>query len=66
MKMIGSDVVTDVLDSKAICLGAPTIMNKAYPSVGDRLLLFDALTLKQLDTKKAVVFGPKGWGWRSH
>lgn len=58
-----SDVVTDVLDSKAICLGAPTIMNKAYPSVGDIIYYLDALNFKATGyTKKAVVFGSKGWG----
>ena len=58
-----SDVVTDVLDSKAICLGAPTIMNKPYPSVGDIIYYLDALNFKATGyTKKAVVFGSKGWG----
>nr|MBP8706996.1 FprA family A-type flavoprotein [Methanobrevibacter sp.] len=52
-----------VLDSKAICLGAPTIMNKAYPSVGDIIYYLDALNFKATGyTKKAVVFGSKGWG----
>ena len=30
-----SDAVTDVLDSKAIFVGAPTMMNNPFPGIGD-------------------------------
>lgn len=57
-----SDVVTDVLDSKAVFVGAPTMMNNPYPSLGDIIYYFNCLTFKKTGyQKKAVVFGSKGW-----
>ncbi|MGL6299093.1 MAG: FprA family A-type flavoprotein [Methanobacteriaceae archaeon] len=58
-----SEIVTDILDSKAIFVGSPTMMNNPFPSLGDIMyylscLSFDKTTLK----RKAVVFGSKGWG----
>lgn len=58
-----SDVVTDILDSKAVCFGAPTMMNNPYPSLGDIVYYLTALNFKATGyTKKAVCFGSKGWG----
>lgn len=58
-----SDVVTDILDSKAVCFGSPTIMNNPYPSLGDIVYYLTALNFKATGyTKKAVLFGSKGWG----
>ncbi|MDR2544852.1 MAG: FprA family A-type flavoprotein [Methanobrevibacter sp.] len=58
-----SNIVTDVLDSKAICLGSPTIMNNPFPSLGDIIFYFNCLRFDRTSlNKKAVVFGSKGWG----
>lgn len=58
-----SDVVTDILDSKAVCFGSPTIMNNPYPSLGDIVYYLTALNFKATTyAKKAVCFGSKGWG----
>ena len=58
-----SDVVTDILDSKAIFVGSPTMMNNPYPSLGDLMYYLNALSFKKTGyEKKAVVFGSKGWG----
>ena len=58
-----SDVVSDVLDSKAICLGAPTMMNNPFPNVGKLIYYFNALSFANTTYKrKALVFGSKGWG----
>ncbi|OQD58932.1 F420H2 oxidase [Methanobrevibacter arboriphilus JCM 13429 = DSM 1125] len=58
-----SDIVTDVLDSKAIFVGSPTMMNNPYPSLGDLMYYFNALSFKKTGyQKEAVVFGSKGWG----
>lgn len=62
-----SDVVTDVLDSKAIFVGSPTMMNNPYPSLGDLMYYFTALSFSKTGyKKKAVVFGSKGWGGGSN
>lgn len=58
-----SDVVCDVLDSKAICLGAPTMMNNPFPNVGKIMYYFNALSFANTTyNRKALVFGSKGWG----
>ncbi|MCC7553134.1 MAG: FprA family A-type flavoprotein [Methanobacteriaceae archaeon] len=58
-----SDAVTDILDSKAVFIGSPTIMNNPYPSLGDIVYYLTALNFKATTyTKKAVLFGSKGWG----
>lgn len=57
-----SDVVTDVLDSKAIFVGSPTMMNKPFPGIGDVMYYFDCLRFDKTGyKKKAIVFGSKGW-----
>lgn len=58
-----SEVVTDILDSKIVCFGSPTMMNNPYPSLGDIVYYLTALNFKATGTtKKAVCFGSKGWG----
>jgi flavorubredoxin len=58
-----SNTVTDILDSKAICIGSPTIMNNPYPSLGDIIYYLNCLNFSKTGkNKKAVVFGSKGWG----
>ena len=57
-----SDVVADVLDSKAIFVGSPTMMNKAFPGIGDVMYYLDCLSFdKTTYKKKAIAFGSKGW-----
>jgi len=56
-----SDVVTDILDSKAVFVGAPTMMNRPFPSLGDVMYYLDCLNFKRTGKKKAVVFGSYGW-----
>ena len=56
-----SEIVKSILDSKAIALGAPTIYDEPFPSVGDliyylRGLKFDRTGIKRL----AVTFGSMG------
>lgn len=62
-----SDVVTDVLDSKAIFVGSPTMMNNPFPSLGDLMYYFASLSFSKTGyKKKALVFGSKGWGGGSN
>ena len=56
------EIVHDVLESKAIALGAPTMMNKPYPRIGSILYWLDCLNFKGTGSfKKALVFSSKGW-----
>ncbi|MDR2967142.1 MAG: FprA family A-type flavoprotein [Methanobacteriaceae archaeon] len=58
-----SDIVTDVLDSKAVFVGSSTMMNNPFPSLGDLMYYFSSLSFSKTGyKKKAVVFGSKGWG----
>lgn len=58
-----SDVVSEVLDSKAIALGVPTMMNNPYPNVGKIIYYFNCLSFANSGKKKkAAVFSSKGWG----
>ncbi|RAP50681.1 MAG: MBL fold metallo-hydrolase [Methanosphaera sp. rholeuAM74] len=57
------DVVSDVLDSKAIAVGSPTMMNKAYPRIGNALLWLGCINYPATTSiKKALIFSSKGWG----
>jgi flavorubredoxin len=59
----GDDVITDVLDSKAIALGVPTMMNNPFPRIGNIMYWFNCVNFKQTGSiKKALVFSSKGWG----
>ncbi|MGL4669434.1 MAG: FprA family A-type flavoprotein [Methanobacteriaceae archaeon] len=58
-----SEIVNDILDSKAIFVGSPTIMNNPFPSLGDLIYYLSCLSFDKTGLKrKAVVFGSKGWG----
>lgn len=58
-----SEVVTDILDSKAIALGAPTMMNKPFPRIGNIMYWLDCLNFKGTTSEKnALIFSSKGWG----
>jgi coenzyme F420H2 oxidase len=57
-----SNIVTDILDSKAIILGVPTMFNQIYPSIGDLLFYLKGLNFGKTGIKrKAVTFGSMGW-----
>ena len=56
------ELVHDVLESKGIALGAPTMMNKPYPRIGTTMYWLDCLNFKGTGSfKKALVFSSKGW-----
>lgn len=57
-----SDIISEVLDSKAIIFGAPTMMNNPFPNVGKIMYYFDCLKFGNCGvSKKAAVFGSSGW-----
>ncbi|MGV8143016.1 MAG: FprA family A-type flavoprotein [Methanothermobacter sp.] len=56
-----SEIVKDILDSKAIALGAPTIYDEPYPSVGDLLFYLRGLKFNRTGRDRlAVTFGSMG------
>ena len=58
-----SEIVKEILDSKAILFGSPTIFNGPYPSTGDLIYYLNGLTFNRTGSKKlAITFGSKGWG----
>lgn len=58
-----SEIVKDILDSKAVFVGAPTMFNKPFPSLGDPMYYLEGLSFDKTGLKrKAVTFGSKGWG----
>ena len=57
-----SDVMTDVLDSKCIIIGSPTLNNNMLPTVGAFLTYLKGLNPKK---KIGVAFGSYGWGGQS-
>lgn len=54
-----SDIITDVLDSKMILLGSPTLNNGFLPTMGGFLTYLKGLRPKK---KIGFVFGSYGWG----
>mgnify|MGYP006285387027 CR=1 FL=1 len=54
-----SDIITDVLTSKIICLGSPTLNNGMMPSMGEFLTYMKGLRPKN---RIGFVFGSYGWG----
>ncbi len=57
------DVITDILDSKAIAIGAPTMMNKPFPRIGNMMYWLDCVNFAgTTSSKNALVFSSKGWG----
>lgn len=58
-----SEIVKDILDSKAVLFGSPTIFNGPFPSLGDIMYYLSGLTFDRTGLKRlAVAFGSKGWG----
>lgn len=56
-----SEIVKDILDSKAIALGAPTIYDEPFPSVGDLIFYLRGLKFNRTGRKRlAVTFGSMG------
>ena len=58
-----SEIVNDILDSKAIAIGAPTMMNKPFPRIGNLMYWLDCLNFKGTGSEKnTLIFSSKGWG----
>jgi flavorubredoxin len=53
-----SEIMTEILDAKAVAIGSPTMHNKAYPSVSGFLTYMRGLKPKN---KIGVAFGSYGW-----
>ncbi len=61
-----SDIVKDILDSKALLLGTPTLFNGPYPSLGDILFYLEGLSFQRTGIKRiAATFGSKGWSGKA-
>ncbi len=54
-----SDIMTDVIDSKYICIGSPTLNNGMMPSVSAFLTYIKGLAPKH---RYGIAFGSYGWG----
>ncbi|MBT4512530.1 MAG: FprA family A-type flavoprotein [Chloroflexi bacterium] len=54
-----SDIMTDVLDAKALIIGSPTLNNGMFPSVAEFLCYLKGLKPKN---KIGATFGSYGWG----
>ena len=57
-----SDIIIDVLDSKYIVVGSPTLNNNMLPTVASFLCYFKGLSPKN---RKGFAFGSYGWGGQS-
>ena len=53
-----SDIMTEVLDARAVVIGSPTINNQLFPTVSDLLTYMKGLKPKN---KIGVAFGSYGW-----
>jgi flavorubredoxin len=57
-----SEIVTDILDSKLVLFGVPTMHNEPFPSIGDIVYYLRGLRFDKTGQKKlAVTFGSMGW-----
>jgi len=57
-----SGIVNDILDSKIILFGVPTMHNEPFPSIGDLVYYLRGLRFDKAGKKKlAVTFGSIGW-----
>ena len=57
-----SDIMTEVIDAKAIIVGSPTLNNQLFPTVADMLTYMKGLKPKN---KIGVAFGSYGWSGES-
>ncbi|HEY0196360.1 MAG TPA: FprA family A-type flavoprotein [Methanobacterium sp.] len=61
-----SEMVKDILESKALLVGVPTLFNGPYPSVGDLMYYLKGLSFDRTGVKRrAVTFGSKGWSGKA-
>jgi len=57
-----SEIVKDILDSKLVLFGVPTMHNKPFPSIGDLVYYLGGLRFDKTGEKKlAITFGSIGW-----
>ena len=57
-----SEIVKDILDSKLVLFGAPTMHNEPFPSIGDLVYYLRGLRFDKTGQKKrAITFGSMGW-----
>jgi len=57
-----SEIVKDILDSKAVLFGIPTIHNEPFPSIGDLMYYLKGLKFDRTGFKRlALIFGSIGW-----
>jgi len=57
-----SDIMTEVIDAKAIIIGSPTLNNQLFPTVADMLTYMKGLKPKN---KISAAFGSYGWSGES-
>lgn len=57
-----SDVITEVLEAKYICVGSPTLNNNMLPTVASFLTYLKGLSP---ENKKGIAFGSYGWSGQS-
>ena len=57
-----SDIVTEILDSKYLAVGSPTINNQMMPTIAAFLCYLKGLAPRN---HKAFAFGSYGWGGQS-
>ena len=57
-----SDIMTEVLDAKAIVIGSPTLNNGLFPTLADFLTYMKGLKPKN---KIGAAFGSYGWSGES-
>jgi coenzyme F420H2 oxidase len=56
-----SEIVKDILDSKAVAFGIPTIYDEPFPSAGDIIYYLRGLKFNRTGiTRKAITFGSMG------
>lgn len=61
-----SEMVKDILESKALLVGVPTLFNEPYPSVGDLMYYLKGLSFARTGLRRlAVTFGSKGWSGKT-
>lgn len=61
-----SEMVKDILESKALLVGVPTLFNGPYPSIGDLMYYLQGLSFERTGIRRlAVTFGSKGWSGKA-
>ncbi len=57
-----SEIVKDILDSKAVLFGIPTMHNEPFPSIGDLIYYLKGLKFNRTGFKRlGMTFGSMGW-----